>query len=73
METKSILIKSLTVVLSASVLGRVIKDLTKNRIILSFKLLQTKNLEGISCQFWNPHLRKSKFGSIILFVSIRVG
>ena len=73
METKSVLIKSLTVVLSASVLRRVIKDLTKNPIILSFKLLQTKNLEGISCQFWNPHLRKSKFGSIILFVSIRVG
>ena len=52
-------------VLSASVLGRVIKDLTKNPIILSFKPLQTINLEEISCQFWNPHLRKSKFGLII--------
>ena len=55
-------------VLSASILGRVIKDLTKNPIILSFKPLQTTNLEGISCQFWNPHLRKSQFGSIFLFV-----
>ena len=59
-------------VLSASVLGRVIKDFINNPIILSFKLLQTTNLEGISCQFWNPHLRKLKFGSIILFVLIRV-
>ena len=60
-------------VLSASILGRVIKDLTKNPIILSFKPLQTTNLEGISCQFWNPHLRKSQFGSIFLFVCITVG
>ena len=59
-------------VLSASVLGRVVKDLTKNPIILSFKPLQTTNLEGVSCQFWNPHLRKSKFGTTILFVSMRV-
>ena len=59
-------------VLSASVLGRVIKDFINNSIILSFKPLQTTNLEGISCQFWNPHLRKLKFGSIILFVLIRV-
>ena len=59
-------------VLSASVLGRVIKDFINNPIILSFKPLQTTNLEGISCQFWNPHLRKLKFGSIILFVLIRV-
>ena len=57
-------------VLSASVLGRVIKDLTKNPIILSFRPLQTTNLEGISCQFWNPHLRKSKFGSPILFACV---
>ena len=49
-------------ILSASVLGRVIKDLTKYPITLSFKPLQTTNLEGISCQFWNPHLRKSQFG-----------
>ena len=41
-------------VLSASVLQRVIKNLTKN-------------MEEISCQFWNPHLRKSNFCSIILF------
>ena len=60
-------------VLSASLLGRVIKDLTKTPIILSFKPLQITNLEGISCQFWNPHLRKSIFCSIILFVCIRVG
>ena len=60
-------------VLSASILGRVIKNLTKNPIILSFKPLPTTNLEGISCQFWNPHLRKSQFGSIFLFVCIRVG
>ena len=58
-------------VLSASVLGRVIKYLTKNPIILSFKPLQTTNLEETSCQFWNPDLRKSKFVSIILFVCIR--
>ena len=57
-------------VLSASVLGRVIKYLTKNPIILSFKPLQTTNLEE-TCQFWNPDLRKSKFVSIILFVCIR--
>ena len=60
-------------VLSASIIGRVIKDLTKNPIILSFKPLQTTNLEGISCQFWNSHLRKSKFGSITLFVCMSVG
>ena len=54
-------------VLSASVLQRVIKNLTKNPIILSFKPLQTTNVEEISCQFWNPHLRKSNFCSIILF------
>ena len=53
-------------VLSASVLQRVIKNLTKNPIILSFKPLQTTNVEEISCQFWNPHLRKSNFCSIIL-------
>ena len=57
-------------VLSASVLGRVIKYLTKNPIILSFKPLQTTNLEE-TCQFWNPDLRKSKFVSIILFVCLR--
>ena len=59
-------------VLSVSVLGRVIKDFINNPIILSFKPLQTTNLEGISCQFWNPHLRKLNFGSIILFVLIGV-
>ena len=59
-------------VLSVSVLGRVIKDFTKHPIILSFKPLQTTNLQVISCQFWNPHLRKSKFGSVILFVCIKV-
>ena len=60
-------------VLSASVLRRVVKNLKKFPIILSFKPLQTANLEGISCQFWNPHLRKSKFASIFLFVYIKVG
>ena len=60
-------------ILSASVLGRVIKHLSKNPIIISFKPLQTTNMERTSCQFWNPYLRKSKFGLIILFFCMRVG
>ena len=44
-------------VISASVLRRVIKDLSKP-IILSFKPSQTTSLEGSSCQFWNPNLGK---------------
>ena len=60
-------------ILSASVLGRVIKHLSKNSIIISFKPLQTTNMERTSCQFWNPYLRKSKFGLIILFFCMRVG
>ena len=51
-------------VLSASILRRVIKNLTKS-IILSFKPLQRTNLEGTPCQFWNPHLGKLKLCSII--------
>ena len=44
-------------VISASVLRRVIKDLSKP-IVLSFKPSQTTSLEGSSCQFWNPNLGK---------------
>ena len=57
-------------VLAASVLRRVIKNL-RNPIILSFKPLQT-SLEGTSCQFWNPHIGKSKLYLIIFSVCIRV-
>ena len=53
-------------VLSASVLQRVITNLTKHPIILSFKPLQRTNLKGSPCQFWNPHLGKLKLCSIIL-------
>ena len=60
-------------VLSVSVLGRVIEHLSKNSIIISFKPLQTTNMERASCQFWNPDLRKSKFSLIILFFCVRVG
>ena len=60
-------------VLSAVVLRRVIKNLTENPIVISFKPLQATNLEETSCQFWNPHLRKSIFGSIILFACVRLG
>ena len=59
-------------VLSASVLRRVIKNLTKNPIILSFKPLQGTNLEGTPCQFWNPHLGKLKLCTFILSVCMRV-
>ena len=52
-------------VLSASVLQRVITNLTKHPIILSFKPLQRTNLKGSPCQFWNPHLGKLKLCSII--------
>ena len=45
-------------VLAVSVLQRVIKNLRKP-ITLSFKPLQA-SFEGTSCQFWNPHLGKSK-------------
>ena len=55
-------------VLSASVLQRVITNLTKHPIILSFKPLQRTNLKGSPCQFWNPHLGKLKLCSIILSV-----
>ena len=55
-------------VLSASVLQRVITNLTKYPIILSFKPLQRTNLKGSPCQFWNPHLGKLKLCSIILSV-----
>ena len=44
-------------VISASVLQRVIKDLSEP-IVLSFKPSQTRSLEGSSCQFWNPNLGK---------------
>ena len=44
-------------VISASVLQRVIKDLSEP-IVLSFKPSQTRILEGSSCQFWNPNLGK---------------
>ena len=54
--------------LSASVLQRVITNLTKHPIILSFKPLQRTNLKGSPCQFWNPHLGKLKLCSIILSV-----
>ena len=55
-------------VLSASVLQRVITNLTKHPIILSFKPLQRTNLKGSPCHFWNPHLGKLKLCSIILSV-----
>ena len=55
-------------VVSASVLQRVITNLTKHPIILSFKPLQRTNLKGSPCQFWNPHLGKLKLCSIILSV-----
>ena len=57
-------------VLAVSVLQRVIKNLRKP-ITLSFKPLQT-SFEGTSCQFWNPHLGKSKLYLIIFSVCIRV-
>ena len=57
-------------VFAVSVLQRVIKDLRKP-ITLSFKPLQA-SFEGTSCQFWNPHLGKSKLYLIIFFVCIRV-
>ena len=44
-------------VISASVLRRVIKILSKP-IILSFKPIQTTSFEGSSCQFWNSNLGK---------------
>ena len=44
-------------VISASVLQKVIKDLSEP-IVLSFKPSQTRILEGSSCQFWNPNLGK---------------
>ena len=56
-------------VLAASVLRRVIKNLS-NPIILSFKSLLA-SLEG-TCQFWNPHLGKLKLYLITLSASIRV-
>ena len=56
-------------VLAVSVLQRVIKDLRKP-ITLSFKPLQA-SFEGTSCQFWNPHLGKSKLYLIIFSVCIR--
>ena len=57
-------------VLAVSVLQRVIKNLSKP-ITLSFKPLQA-NFEGTSCQFWNPHLGKSKLYLIIFSVCVRV-
>ena len=57
-------------VLAVSVLQRVIKNLSKP-ITLSFKPLQA-SFEGTSCQFWNPHLGKSKLYLIIFSVCIRV-
>ena len=57
-------------VLAVSVLQRVIKNLRKP-ITLSFKPLQA-SFEGTSCQFWNPHLGKSKLYLIIFSVCIRV-
>ena len=56
-------------VLAVSVLQRVIKNLRKP-ITLSFKPLQA-SFEGTSCQFWNPHLGKSKLYLIIFSVCIR--
>ena len=56
-------------VFAVSVLQRVIKDLRKP-ITLSFKPLQA-SFEGTSCQFWNPHLGKSKLYLIIFSVCIR--
>ena len=57
-------------VLAVSVLQRVIKNLSKP-ITLSFKPLQA-SFEGTSCQFWNPHLGKSKLYLIIFSVCIKV-
>ena len=57
-------------VFAVSVLQRVIKDLRKP-ITLSFKPLQA-SFEGTSCQFWNPHLGKSKLYLIIFSVCVRV-
>ena len=57
-------------VFAVSVLQRVIKDLRKP-ITLSFKPLQA-SFEGTSCQFWNPHLGKSKLYLIIFSVCIKV-
>ena len=57
-------------VLAVLVLQRVIKNLRKP-ITLSFKPLQA-SFEGTSCQFWNPHLGKSKLYLIIFSVCIRV-
>ena len=57
-------------VLAVSVLQRVIKNLSKP-ITLSFKPLQA-SFEGTSCQFWNPHLGKSKLYLIIFSVCVRV-
>ena len=57
-------------VLAVSVLQRVIKNLRKP-ITLSFKPLQA-SFEGTSCQFWNPHLGKSKLYLIIFSVCVRV-
>ena len=56
-------------VLAVLVLQRVIKNLRKP-ITLSFKPLQA-SFEGTSCQFWNPHLGKSKLYLIIFSVCIR--
>ena len=56
-------------VLAVSVLQRVIKNLRKP-ITLSFKPLQA-SFEGTSCQFWNPHLGKSKLYLIMFSVCIR--
>ena len=56
-------------VLAVSVLQRVIKNLSKP-ITLSFKPLQA-SFEGTSCQFWNPHLGKSKLYLIIFSVCVR--
>ena len=52
-------------ILAASVHRRVIKDLGKP-IVLSFKSVQATSLEETSCQFWNPHLGKSRVFSTIL-------
>ena len=57
-------------VFAVSVLQRVIKNLRKP-ITLSFKPLQA-SFEGTSCQFWNPHLGKSKLYLIIFSVCIKV-
>ena len=57
-------------VLAVLVLQRVIKNLRKP-ITLSFKPLQA-SFEGTSCQFWNPHLGKSKLYLIIFSVCIKV-